>query len=218
MNFSFFRNCFIVGASAASAVGPIFVLIFNRGAIYGFRRGFETAIGAALGDSLLFGLSLLGLLQVLETSRRFLIAMDLTVSILLIFLGIRMFRKQQNYLSESMNYTENFIVTIIKSFTLTLINPLTVFFFMFISVKIMPENVARLATNDIIKASSMLMLGSLTTLSLVAIGGKLLGHTLDRKQLYIASHITGLFFIGIGLYFSFDFVLQILKATGVIAA
>lgn len=216
MNFSFFRNCFIVGASAASAVGPIFVLVFNRGASYGFRRGFETAIGAAIGDSLLFGLSLLGLLQVLETSRRFLITMDLTVSVLLIYLGIRMLKKQQSYLSESLNYSENFLITIIKSFTLTLVNPLTIFFFMFISVKIIPANVIRLATTDIITASTMLGLGSLTTFSLVAIGGKLLGHTLDRKQLFIASHVTGVIFIGIGLYFSFDFVLQILKVTGFI--
>ena len=214
MNFTLFRNCFLIGATAASAVGPIFVLIFNRGASYGFKRGFETAIGAALGDGLLFGLSLLGILQVLETSRKFLIAMDFVVSILLIYLGIKMFKRQQHYLSESMNYTENFLVTIARSFFLTLVNPLTVFFFMFISVKIMPENVVRLAPPDFIIASTMLSLGSLATFALVALGGKLLGHNLDRKQLFITSYVTGVLFICIGLYFSFDFVVQVLKATG----
>lgn len=217
MNLSLFRNCFLIGATAASAVGPIFVLIFNRGATYGFRRGFETAIGAAIGDGILFGLSLLGILQVLETSRKFLIAMDLAVSILLIYLGVRMFKKQQHYLSESMNYTENFLITIIRSLLLTLVNPLTVFFFMFISVKIMPENVTRLAPVDFIIASTMLALGSLATFSLVALGGKLLGHNLDRKQLFITSYITGIIFICIGLYFSFDFVIQILKALSILA-
>lgn len=216
MNFSLFRNCFLIGLTAASAVGPIFVLIFDRGAIYGFRRGFETAVGAAIGDGILFGLSLMGILQVLETSRKFLIIMDFFVSIILIFLGVRMFRKQQTYISESMNYTENFLITIGKSLFLTLINPLTVFFFMFLSVKIMPENVTRLATAEFVIASTMLGLGSLTTFSLVAIAGKLLGHTLDRKQLFITSYLTGVIFICIGLYFSFDFVLQVLKASGFI--
>lgn len=216
MNFSIFRNCFIVGSTAASVVGPIFVLIFNRGALYGFKRAFETAIGAAIGDGILFGLSMLGILQVLETSHRFMIAMDLTVSFILIFLGLRMFKKQQSYLSESMNDTEHFLITITRSFTLTIINPLTIFFFMFISVKIMPENIARLAPVDLVIASTMLSLGSLTTFSLVALGGKILGHTLDRKSLFIASYVTGAMFIIIGLYFSFDFVRQILKAMGFI--
>ncbi|KKQ32337.1 MAG: hypothetical protein US49_C0010G0037 [candidate division TM6 bacterium GW2011_GWF2_37_49] len=218
MNFTLFRNCFLIGVTAASAVGPIFVLIFNRSASYGFKRGFETAIGAAVGDGLLFGLSMLGILQVLETSRKFLIAMDLTVSVLLIYLGIIMFKKQQHYLSESMNCTENFLITIGRSLFLTLVNPLTVFFFMFISVKIMPENVVRLASPDFIIASTMLSLGSLTTFSLVALGGKLLGHNLDRKQLFITSYVTGVLFICIGLYFSFDFVVQILKATGIVSS
>jgi threonine/homoserine/homoserine lactone efflux protein len=212
MNINLFRNCFLVGASAASAVGPIFVLIFNRGATYGFRRGFETAIGAALGDGVLFGLSMLGILQVLETSKKFLIAMDLVVSILLIYLGIRMFRKHQRYLSDSLDYEESFWLTIGRSFLLTIVNPLTIFFFMFISVRIMPENISRLAPLDFIIASLMLSLGSLATFSLVSFAGKMLGHTLERKQLFIASYLTGLIFIGMGLYFSFDFVKLVIQS------
>jgi len=212
MNINLFKNCFFVGATAASAVGPIFVLIFDRGALYGFKRGFETAVGAALGDGLLFGLSMLGILQVLETSRKFLIGMDLFVSILLIYLGLRMFRKQQSYLSDSLDYEESFWLTIGRSFLLTIVNPLTIFFFMFISVKIMPENITRLASLDFIISSLMLSAGSLATFSLVSFAGKMLGHTLDRKQLFIASYITGLIFIVIGLYFSFDFIKLVVQS------
>lgn len=212
MNIVLFRNCYLVGATAASAVGPIFVLIFNRGALYGFRRGFETAIGAALGDGVLFGLSMLGILQVLETSRKFLIGMDLVVSILLIYLGILMFRPQQKYLPESVDNEESFWLTIGRSFLLTIVNPLTIFFFMFISVKIMPENIVRLAPMDFILSSLMLTLGSLTVFSLVSLAGKMLGHTLDRKQLFIAAYITGVVFIVMGLYFSFDFVKLIVQS------
>jgi threonine/homoserine/homoserine lactone efflux protein len=138
--------------------------------------------------------------------------MDLFVSILLIYLGLRMFRKQQSYLSDSLDYEESFWLTIGRSFLLTIVNPLTIFFFMFISVKIMPENITRLASLDFIISSLMLSAGSLATFSLVSFAGKMLGHTLDRKQLFIASYITGLIFIVIGLYFSFDFIKLVVQS------
>ena len=50
MNLILYRNCFLVGLMSAAAIGPIFVLVFNRGALYGFRKGFITALGAAIGD------------------------------------------------------------------------------------------------------------------------------------------------------------------------
>jgi len=211
MNFTLYRNCFLVGLSAAAAIGPIFVLVFNRGALYGFKKGFITALGAAIGDGLLFGLSFIGLLSFLESSRKIVIAMDLVVSILLIFIGIRMLIKQQSYDSDTLECKEPAIVTIARSFILTLINPITIFFFMFISVKVIPENVVSISRIDSLIASAMISLGSLTTFSTVAISARNLRKTLGQKQLHLATYATAIAFVIIGIYFSFDLVKQIAK-------
>ncbi len=211
MNLGLYRNCFLVGLSAAAAIGPIFVLVFNRGALYGFKKGFITALGAAIGDGLLFGLSFIGLLRFLETSRKIIIAMDLIVSILLIFIGIRMLIKKQSYESDRLECKEPSIVTISKSFILTIINPITIFFFMFISVKVIPENVISISRIDSLIASSMISLGSLTTFSTVAISARNLRKTLGEKQLHLATYATAIAFIILGVYFSFDLGKQIAK-------
>ena len=51
MDVSTFFKCYAIGIMAASGIGPIFVLTFNRGAIHGFLRGFATAMGAAVADA-----------------------------------------------------------------------------------------------------------------------------------------------------------------------
>ena len=209
-----YRNCFLVGLSAAAAIGPIFVLVFNRGALYGFRKGFITALGAAMGDGLLFGLSFVGVLGFLETSRKIVIAMDLVVSMLLIFLGIRMLTKQQSYDSNQIECTEPAFITIAKSFVLTIINPITIFFFMFISVKVVPDNIVTISRVNSLIASAMISLGSLTTFSTVALLARSLRKTLGQKQLHFATYATSVAFIVLGLYFSFDLVKQIVKYFG----
>ncbi len=70
----FLLKCFALGVSAASGVGPIFVLTFNRGALKGLGRGLATALGSALGDALLFLLGLLGLLSILGGSKNMVLA------------------------------------------------------------------------------------------------------------------------------------------------
>jgi len=214
MNLILYRNCFLVGLTAAAAIGPIFVLVFNRGALYGFRKGFITALGAAMGDGLLFGLSFIGLLSFLETSRKIVIAMDLVVSILLIFIGIRMLTKQQSYDSDNIECKEPPFVTIAKSFALTIINPITIFFFMFISVKVIPDNIVAISRMDSLIASTMLSLGSLTTFSTVAFFARSLRKTLGQKQLHLATYATAIAFVIIGIYFSFDLTKQIVKYFG----
>ena len=214
MNLILYRNCFLVGLSAAAAVGPIFVLVFNRGALYGFKKGFATALGAAIGDGTLFGLSFIGMLQFLEQSRRIVIGMDLVVSLVLTILGINMLTKKQTDISDKLECKEPMLTTSAKSFLLTIINPLTIFFFMFISVKVIPESMHSVTRLDSLIASAMISLGSLTTFSTVAFVARSLRRTVKQKQLHLAAQITGLAFIALGMYFSFDLIRQIAKFFG----
>ncbi len=214
MNLILYRNCFLVGLTAATAVGPIFVLVFNRAALYGFRMGFATALGAAIGDGTLFGLSFIGMLNFLEQSRQAIIVMDLIISLVLIIVGIKMLIGQPKNISDKPKSREPLFITAAKSFTLTVINPLTIFFFMFISVKVMPSNMATITRMDYLAASTMITMGSLTTFSTVTFVARSLRKTVKPEHLQIASHITGLAFILLGVYFSFDLIRQVAKFLG----
>jgi threonine/homoserine/homoserine lactone efflux protein len=120
-----------------------------------------------------------------------------------------MLTKKQEY-KAGIECTEPIIATIAKSFTLTIINPITIFFFMFISVKVVPGRIAVPHLVSLI-ASSMISLGSLTTFSIVAFFARNVRKTLGDKQLHYATYVTGIAFVILGLYFSFDLIRQILK-------
>ena len=87
MDLIILTRCFFVGVLASSSLGPMFVLTFNRGALYGFSRGFATGVGASLADGFYFFLGLMGVLTVLEESRHFMFWLDTVGGILLIILG-----------------------------------------------------------------------------------------------------------------------------------
>lgn len=211
MDSQFYLRCFLVGMSVASAVGPIFVLTFNRGACFGFVRGFITAVGAALGDCFLFFLGLLGVLQLLGEYKETMWVMDLIGGSLLIFLGIRSFRGQQKYHQENLENNAPLVATAIKSFILTIINPLTVLFFMFIGVQILPDDIVALSLGNITTGSSLVFCGSLTVLTIVAFTASRIRHAMSEKRLITISHITGVIFFSIGFYFFGDFIVKVLR-------
>lgn len=211
MKLLFILKCFALGMSAASGVGPIFVLTFNRGALKGFGKGFATALGSALGDALLFFLGLIGLLGLLQGSRNTIIFLDLVGGIALVILGTKMLHSTPNYIRERMNIHESYSSTITKSFLLTVINPLAIFFFLIVSVQLLPAGYKSLSLNQIISASFIVGLGSLLALTLVAFIASKIGKTLSLEYLSKISYATGILFIGIGIYFFSDVVTPLLN-------
>ena len=76
MDYPFLWTSFVVGVLAASGIGPIFILTFNKGALHGFSRGFAVACGAAVVDGIFFFLALVGVLAAIKDSSRFLFMLD----------------------------------------------------------------------------------------------------------------------------------------------
>lgn len=211
MNSLFYTRCFLVGLSVASAVGPIFVLTFNRGAWYGFWRGFLTAFGAACGDCLLFLLGLLGVLQLIGEYKGTILFIDLMGGCILIWMGIRSFTGHQRYVEDTLQSGASPLITAVKSFILTIINPLTILFFMFIGLQILPEDIVFLTRRQIIFSSFLVWAGSLTMLSVVAFISSRIGQAISEYRLKTISHVTGVVFFGIGIYFLGDFVVAACK-------
>jgi threonine/homoserine/homoserine lactone efflux protein len=202
MDYMILVKSFFVGLLASSSLGPIFVLTFNRGAIYGFSRGFATAVGACIADGFYFFLGLMGVLTVLEESHKFMFLLDTLGGVLLIILGIYSIKKSKQSMKIScVGESLSIGLTMAKSFILTILNPLVVFFFMFIGVQILPEGVQTLKLRSVLSCSMMVMIGSLSVLSCVALFSSFVGSCISEKKLKIISFVTGLLFLGIGTYF-----------------
>ncbi|KKQ48781.1 MAG: Translocator protein, LysE family [candidate division TM6 bacterium GW2011_GWF2_38_10] len=210
MNFNLYLKCFFIGLSVASAVGPIFVLTFNNAVWYGFSRGFATALGASLGDGLLFFLGLLGVLRLLGEYQSTLLVLDLLGGILLIALALRSFKGRQKYIEGGDLMQLDPISLLTKSFFLTIANPLTVLFFMFIGVRILPSGIHMVPFRQLVFGSFFAFLGSLSILSSVSLIASHLGNAINQRTLKIVSYVTGTIFLLIGIYFSVDFVSRLI--------
>jgi threonine/homoserine/homoserine lactone efflux protein len=213
MNYWFFLKCFLIGVSVSSAVGPIFVLTFNRGSLYGFGKGFVTALGSAIADGFLFLLGSFGLLSIVQESEHLILLMDLVGGLTLIFFGVRLLRGDNHHYETKESLIPlpaTVALTIGKSFFITVLNPLALLFFMFASVQIVPEGVERLCVADMVSGSLMIALGSLTVLSAVAFGAHRIGKSINTQHLNLISYITGIVLIGIGCYFLTDLLRLVL--------
>lgn len=205
----FFIKCFLLGLSASTAMGPIFVLTFNHGATRGFLNGFFTGLGSAIGDGVMLFLGFMGMLSILEQSKAYHIAIDCTGGFLLLAFGLFMIlshEKKPSGLVDQSRPSDSYLLTMLKAFLSTVINPLTLFFFMFVSAQLLPSDMPALSTNKLIFASALAGFGSLCGLSCVAFGASFLGRSMNPKYLRLVSHITGCIVMCIGAYFFFDAV------------
>jgi threonine/homoserine/homoserine lactone efflux protein len=203
MQYTYLLKCFLIGASAASAVGPIFVLTFNKSALRGFLKGFFTACGAALGDGFLFVLGMFGVLSILEESRRYQVGIDLAGGILLFAFGISMIFSHKHYTTQPLGTGDSPTITVIKTFISTALNPLTIIFFMFLSAEMTPLHTIP-TMGYIFAGGSMIALGSLSVLTIVAYIASSIGKAISFKNLRIVSIVTGCIMLGIGSYFFID--------------
>ena len=194
-------KCFIVGVSASSTLGPIFVLTFNRSALYGFWRGFVTALGAAFGDSLYFFLALIGVLNFIGTSRRIMIVLDLAAGIILIFLALNTFKKVHKLVHLKIGKRKSLFLMMLKAFVLTIFNPLVLLFFMFIGIQVLPTGIKNIPNGVVILGSFLVGLGSLTVLSVVALAASFFGSCISEQKLRIISLISSFIFAIVGIYF-----------------
>ncbi|MFH1461842.1 MAG: LysE family transporter [bacterium] len=212
MEFNLYLRCFLIGMLASSSLGPIFILTFNRGSLYGFSRGFATALGACFADGIYFFLGLIGILAVLKESMSFMFILDTLGGILLIALGLYSLHKAQ--MGEKFVCYEHKLgvwLTVVKSFILTLLNPMALLFFMFIGVQILPEKAFYLPLRQVIISSTFVILGSLSVLTLVSFVASRIGHSLSAKSQKRISLATGIIFILLGFYFLDHLFVNVIK-------
>lgn len=207
----YLATCFLIGVSAASGIGPIFLLTLNKSSLYGFWQGIATAIGAALGDTLYFLLATLGLLSIIEGMGNAILYMEALSSILLIGFGIHLMRTKPKFDAHATPVQQSLILGTIKSFLLTILNPFMLLFFIFISINVLPEDLTPNSYRMLLLGGLCVGGGSLAILSLVAAFGCLAGSKIKRSSLELFSRITGGVFTLIGGYLLFDAAIKLMR-------
>lgn len=201
----FLVTCFLIGVSAASGLGPVFLLTLNRSTVYGFWKGFATALGAALADALYFILATLGLLSIIESMGNAVLFMEGLGGLLLLGFGIHLIFTKVNFASDAHLANQSLMLSTVKSFFLTLFNPFMLLYFIFVSVKILPAHGMPSSYERLFFGGAFVGGGSLVILTLVALVGSLIGSRIKRSGLEMLSKITGLIFGGIGVYLLIHF-------------
>ncbi len=211
MTAHYLATCFLIGVSAASGVGPIFLLTLNKSSLYGFWQGFATAVGAALGDTMYFLLATLGLLSIVEGMGNAILFMEAVSSILLIGFGIHLMHTKPKFDTHATPVQQPLILGTIKSFLLTILNPFMLLFFIFVSINVLPDDLTPDSYKLLLLGSLCVGGGSLTILSLIATFGSLAGSKIKRSYLEMFSRVTGIIFASIGGYLLFDTAVKLMR-------
>jgi threonine/homoserine/homoserine lactone efflux protein len=209
MNYWFVATCFLVGVSASSTMGPIFVLTFNNSASRGFLKGFFTALGSSIGDGILMLLGFMGMLTIVEQSLTYHLTIDLVGSSLLFLFGLKLLFAKQEAIIRPPVTPNTLLLTAIKAFLSTTINPLTILFFMFAGSQLLPTAGGHLKPLDIMVGSLFTFAGSLAVLTIVALVATSVGKVIKPRHLQLVSQITGGIILAVGAYFMFDAMLVV---------
>lgn len=211
IDFSFLVKCYVIGILGATGMGPIFILTFNRGASRGFWAGFVTAFGAALADSMFFILGLAGALTFIGGSLKLITLLDFFGGLLLLFLGYSLIKKVKKFSVADGERKKNFFLLASKSFLITTFNPLVLLFFMVISVQVLPDGIKSLSAHQYLISSFMVLLGSITVLTSVALAGFLFRSGISREKLKLLSVFSGIAFICAGIFLLSQFFINFIK-------
>lgn len=192
-------------------LGPIFILVINRSTLYGVWNGIATALGAAMADSLFFTLALLGALNFVQKHQNFILIAESMSGIAIILFGLLMLKQKQREKNLQIK-GQSILLTIARSFFLTLLSPFVAIFFMFASIHVVPAGSINLCMHDILAGSITVGLGSFLGLSTIAFMAGSLRSTLNAERIARFGFYSGLLFIGTGIYLVLDSTFKIITA------
>ncbi|MEX2117306.1 MAG: LysE family transporter [Bacteroidota bacterium] len=120
----------LIGFAMAVPVGPIGILCIRKTLAEGHSRGMIPGLGAATADSLYSGIAAFGLTFVSDAIVSQELWLRLAGGALLLFLGIRTYRKHKEPVIPLTN--KGLLGSYVSSFFLALTNPVTIFAFVIV--------------------------------------------------------------------------------------
>lgn len=190
MNVPFYLVCAGFGLVTACAVGPVFVLVFNRAVQRGWAAGFATGVGSAVGDAVYFYLGLLGLLQGLVRYPRLIQMLYLVGGLALSAMSIHLLLarpiKVRDLASE-----DSHLAFATQSFVLTLANPSVLLFIMVMSARILGWQARALSYTDIVIGTVVLALSAMSMTAVISMLAAAVGSCLGERHLQWLSRFSG---------------------------
>lgn len=199
MNPLFFLKCFGIGISVAAAVGPIFVLTFNRAASKGWWAGFVTGLGSALADTFYFVLGLIGVLQLIVRFPLVLRGLYLGGGSALIGMGCYLFYAGLRTPADR-RQAPRYLTLLSQSFGMTFANPTVLLFFIAVSARVLGTTTVGMNAVTMILAVGSLLAGSSCVYAITCTAGWLVGHKLPNWLLQRISQGVALCVGGFGLF------------------
>ncbi|MCB2178773.1 LysE family translocator [bacterium] len=126
-----FLRSFLIGFTAAAAIGPIALLVIQRTLKHGWRVGATSGIGVALADAIYGLVGALGLTAITHLLLDNQMILRVVGGGVLVYLGIRAFLAQieDATAEQTAQNPGGFFGTVSSIFLLTLSNPMTILFF-----------------------------------------------------------------------------------------
>lgn len=196
---TFFLVSFSLGVAAAAALGPMFVLTFNRSAARGAWAGIFTGMGAATIDGAYFFLGLSGTLNLIEGHPAYLGVLQLLGGTALFIFGMTFLVKEYKPISVRDNQTKYHLM-FAQGVGMTIFNPMVIFFFMAASLKVLTSYASTITLFHKVVGSLFLASGSLTVFIAISLAGHFVGHRVSHAVLRVMQYISGVCIVGIGCY------------------
>ncbi|WP_299699775.1 LysE family transporter [uncultured Pontibacter sp.] len=197
-----YLKAFVFGVTLAVAVGPIAILIINRGLVYGFRSGVLCGVGAALADltyalvAFTVGSILVSYLNMNQVYFSWVASGALILFGLWMLLGsLKISDAAKDYHTSAVQKGELGYLT--STYLLTVVNPLTIVAFVGFSGQLVKPDFGVL---QVFNLSIAIFLGSVIIQTLLATFGASLGRYMKNpKSIQILNIISSLSIIGFGI-------------------
>lgn len=127
-----FFHSFLIGFTAAAAIGPIALLVIQRTLKHSWRVGVTSGVGVALADAFYGLVGALGLTAITRLLLDNQLVLRLAGGLVLVYLGVKAFltnTAETALASETAQNPGGFFGTVSSIFLLTLSNPMTILFF-----------------------------------------------------------------------------------------
>lgn len=132
MTYAFFEGV-ILGVTLAFLIGPAFIALLQTSIHRGFISGVQFAMGIAVSDATLIGLSYLGVLQILSRDQNKLTVGIVGGSVLILFgiiTFVRKYRTPSPAKIEIKIRADKFIKYFLKGFLINILNPFLLIFWL----------------------------------------------------------------------------------------
>ncbi|WP_027407698.1 LysE family transporter [Anoxybacteroides tepidamans] len=200
---SAFLSYVFLGLSLAAPIGPINAAQLDKGIKSGFFYAWLVGVGAVVADAIYMFIVYLGVVRFINTPlvKTFL---WLFGSFVLIYTGVESLLNAGNIVINNARSKESMLKSFVSGFFMSLLNPLSILFWLGIYGSVLAEAAAAYDERQLIVYSSAIFTGLLLWDVTMAAIASTFRRYLTARVLSVISLLSGLSLVVFGVYFGFQ--------------